>query len=182
MEKKVAIKKAKPKNVSRRTVFRTAVSFSYDASATRNPNWRSRCGCDQTSTCNTLQWGQSYIRFNNQSGRYKIRVYLRSYGKQTWWNPNRTFAQNWDLFVAAPSTYIRFTSGIIEPRASAAGYFRNGNNDTSGGGQAGTIGIEIFDTNGVRVNRIFFWPPNWDPWGMLWMRCGHDYNFNFFEK
>lgn len=181
MIKKTAARIIKPTKIPRRSAFRVAVSFSYDATATRNPNWRSRCGCNQFDSCNSLQWGQSFIRFNNQSGRYKIRVYLRSYGKQRWWNPQRTFAQNWDAFINAPSAYIRFNSGIIEPRANGAGYFRNGNNDTSGGGQAGTIGIEIFDRNGVRVNRILFWPANWESWGTLWMRCGHDYNFNFFE-
>ncbi|AOZ94907.1 hypothetical protein [Paenibacillus crassostreae] len=174
--------KFRPTKSPRRTAIRATADFSYDASAVRNGNWRSRCGCNQFDSCNTLQWGQSYITINNQSGRYKLKFYLRSYGKQHWWNPSRTFDENWNAFVNTPHTaYIRFDSGIIQPRASGGGYFRNGNNDTGFGGQAGTIGVEIFDSTGTRVRRILFWPKSWTNWGTLWMRCGHDYNFNFFE-
>lgn len=175
------VRKFRAINTTRQTTkFRATQSFDYDASAERNGNWRRRCGCNQFDSCNTLQWGQSYITFNNQSGRYKLRFHLRSYGKDYWWRPERTFDQNWNWFINPYSSYVRFDSGIIGPRSSGGGYFYNGNNNTKGG-QAGTIGVEVFDSNNTLVRRILFWPATWTNWGTLWMRCGHDYNFNFFE-
>ncbi|TYP67384.1 hypothetical protein [Paenibacillus methanolicus] len=156
-----------------------AQSFSFDATASRNGNWRSRCGCDQFSTCNTLQSGQSYITINNQSGRYKIKVYINSYGREVW-GKLPTFDQRWNAFVNGPSSYIRYRSGIIEPRGAGGGYFQSGNNDTFNG-QAGTLGIEIFDRNNNRVNRILWYSQTWGTWGTKWLRCGHDYTFNFYE-
>lgn len=127
----------------------------------------------------TLQWGQSYITINNQSGRYKIKIYINSYGREVW-GRGATFDERWNAFVnPGASSYIRYRSGIINPRGTGGATSVTETMILLVG--AGTLGLEVFDQNNNSVRRILWYSQTWESWGAKWLRCGQDYTFSFYE-
>lgn len=153
------------------------------AGASKNGNWRSRCGCDRTGICTTSQHGTSYVAVDYNLGRgrgkYDIRAVINHYG--------RDYYENWEDFQFAfeNSTYGLVRTGRLYGQGSPGreGYFSTGGNQTPGD-HDGTLGVEVFDpgTN----NRLYWalWDFNsgWQNWGDQWLHCGHDYGFWFSDN
>lgn len=153
--------------------------------AEKNPNWRARCGCSQHGTCSTLNRGKSYaaVDYNHGvgPGKYKIKVWIKHFGKEYYGKPS-TFAERWRKFKNAPASYTHFQTDILSgPNAPGRqGYFMNDNNDTVGP-QTGTLGLEVYDKNtGEHVwGSLYYFDEGFGNWGNEWLRCGHDYGFQF---
>ena len=154
--------------------------------AKKNPNFRSRCRCDQTGPCNSAGWGSSYVtidyNYKHLVSNYRIVVRLRHYGIDYYKRNNDV----WTGFVKAPAAYCLWTSSILSGPAAPGrdGYFMTGNNQTPPP-PTGTVGVEAVVPDGS--NRLVWWGlwdfnAGWDDWGKEWLRCGHDYWFWFEDQ
>lgn len=153
--------------------------------AEKNPNFRRRCGCDSFGSCPSTNHGTSYVAvdYNHRKGpgKYNIRVWIKHYGKEYYgrWN---TFEERWRKFQNAPRSYTHFTSAILSgPNASGRqNYFRNGHNDTPGL-RTGTLGLEVYDKRTGRSvwRALYYFDSGFGSFGREWLRCGHDYGFQF---
>jgi len=156
--------------------------------ANKNPNFRGRCGCDSIGTCSSLNRGQSYAavdyNYGVGPGKYNIKVWIKHYGKDYYGKPN-TFEERWRLFQHAPLSYNHFQTKIITGPGSPGreGYFQNDNNDTPGL-QTGTLGLEVYDkkTGNSVWRSLYYFDEGFGQWGKEWLRCGHDYGFEFKDR
>lgn len=156
--------------------------------AERNPNFRKRCGCDDFGSCPSTNHGTSYaaVDYNHGvgPGKYNIKVWIKHYGKEYYGTPN-TFEERWRKFQNAPRAYNHFKTEILSgPGAPGRqGYFENGNNQTRGL-RTGTLGLEVYDkTTGKSVWRsLYYFDQGFGDWGREWLRCGHDYGFQFKDR
>ncbi|MED0945965.1 hypothetical protein [Bacillus mycoides] len=154
----------------------------------KNRNFRGRCGCSQHGPCSSLNRGNSYVAVDYNHGvgpgKYNIQVCIKHYGKEYYGKEN-TFEKRWNKFKRAPSSYVHFcTNKLSGPNAPGRqGYFQNDNNDTPGR-QTGTLGLEVFDKRtGASVYRALYYFVNVFPnLGDEWLRCGHDFGFQFKDK
>jgi len=140
-----------------------------------NDNWRSRCGCDSSGTCDTNDNGLSYVSMDYGYGQphanYAIIVRIRRYQYHTW-----------DDFIGAHAAYCLFATKkwLTGPGAPGReGYFNTGNNQTPQPNQ-GTLGVEAWDK--AKQHRLWWglwWLKQFPRWGENWLHCGMDYCFWF---
>ncbi|EPY6430556.1 hypothetical protein [Clostridium sporogenes] len=159
--------------------------------ANKNPNFRKRCGCDDVSSCPSTNFGTSYVAVDYNHGvgpgKYKIKVWIKHYGKEYYGKPG-TFEERWRKFQNAPRAYNHFSTDILPgPGAPGRqGYFRNGNNDTPASPyrNTGTLGLEVYDkrTNKSIWRALYYFDQGFGNWGREWLRCGHDYGFQFRDR
>ncbi|WP_394548830.1 hypothetical protein [Priestia aryabhattai] len=174
-----------PDDVSSAEERETAPVILTQSWATRNANFRSRCGCDSIGSCPSTNHGQSYAavdyNYGVGPGKYNIRVWIKHYGKENY-GQGDTFEKRWNSFQRAPNSYNHFTTSILSgPGAPGrAGYFKNGNNDTPGL-RTGTLGLEVYDkrTGNSVWRALYYFDGGFGNWGREWLRCGHDYGFEF---
>ncbi|MED3977161.1 hypothetical protein P4639_27805 [Priestia megaterium] len=151
--------------------------------ATKNGNFRSRCGCGSIESCSSENHGKSYVNIDYNygvgKGKYKIRVSINHYGADYYGN-NHEIA--WNKFINAPNAYHLFTTHKLDgPGAPGrGGYFQSGNNDTPGR-HTGALGLEVFDRNTDKTvwTALWYFKNGFGNWGDQWLRCGHDYAFWF---
>lgn len=159
--------------------------------ANKNSNFRRRCGCDAFGSCPSTNFGTSYAavdyNFGVGPGKYKIKVWIKHYGKE-YYGSRPTFEERWRLFQRAPKSYNHFSTAILPgPGAPGrAGYFQNGNNNTphSPYRNTGTLGLEVYDkvTNKSIWRALYYFEEGFGDWGREWLRCGHDYGFQFRDR
>ncbi|OLS35448.1 hypothetical protein [Bacillus sp. MRMR6] len=177
-----------PDEVSSEEYRQNAPVVLINSWATKNPNFRKRCGCDDVSTCPSTNHGQSYAavdyNYGKGPGKYNIKVWIKHYGKENYgkWP---TFEERWRQFQRAPIAYNHFQTAILPgPNAPGRqGYFRNGNNQTPGL-RTGTLGLEVYDKRtGSSVWRsLYYFDQGFGSFGREWLRCGHDYGFQFEDR
>lgn len=183
MKKKIVVKrKLRSKKIFRRSASASQVDYILQSSRSRNPSWQSRCGCNIFPySCQFSDSGQSFMTIRNQTSK-AIRVRLNLYGRE-FWDRGNTFDEKWSRFLG--ETYRIFDSGIIQPGATGSGYFYNNTRRQRGGrtigNGRGTLGLQVHDPRTYETIYRALWfeqPPNL---GDLWLRCGHDYTFTFYE-
>ncbi|MCY9005649.1 hypothetical protein [Peribacillus frigoritolerans] len=154
--------------------------------ATKNPNFRKRCGCDDIGSCSSLNHGESYATVGYRGvgrGKYRIQVQINHNGKE-YYGAESNFEKQWYLFKNSPHPTHLFKTNILFAGADAPGregYFRTGDNNTSGR-HTGTLGLEVFDkhTNKSIFRALYFFENGFgNNWGDQWLRCGHDFYFIF---
>jgi hypothetical protein len=158
------------------SVLATRIRFA-GGNHVNSPNWRSRCGCDQTGPCTTLKHGTSYVAvdYNYGIGRgaFDIVVYIRHYGRDYFGN------RPWDQFVNCAAAYKLWRSGRLTGPGSPGreGYFSSGNNQTAGD-HKGTLGVAAYlpGTDTMAWNCRWYFDGPGDGWGAEWLHCGKDYN------
>ncbi|AOZ94069.1 hypothetical protein [Paenibacillus crassostreae] len=171
------------------SITQTRPVFLYAYNVQRNANFRARCGCSPIGTCNSLNRGTSFCTVDYNAGvpaaaKYRIKVYIKHYGREYYNRGDTNFETIWRRFINAPSSYNHFTTAILDGPGSPgrAGYFQNDNNDTPGP-NTGTLGLQVFDrtTNPpVTVYRaLWYFDQGFANFGREWLRCGHDYAFLF---
>lgn len=156
--------------------------------AEKNPNFRGRCGCNPVGTCSSLNRGTSYVAVDYNHGvgpgKYNIKVWIKHYGKE-YYGRHSTHAERWRSFIRAPASYNHFQTSILTGPNSPGrqGYMQNDNNDTPGL-QTGTLGLEVYDKKtGKSVWRsLYYFDSGFGSWGREWLRCGHDYGFQFKDR
>lgn len=146
--------------------------------------FREQCGCTPGGSCSSKNRGVSFVavdyNFGVGPGKYDIQVCINHYGKEYYGTEN-TFEKRWYKFKHAPLAYIHFcTQKLSGPNAPGRqGLFQNDNNETYGK-QTGTLGLEVFDKRtGESVYRSLYYFETGFPWGEEWLRCGHNYGFQF---
>ncbi|WP_155894683.1 hypothetical protein [Bacillus sp. 37MA] len=108
-----------------------------NAWATRNPNFRGRCGCSSIGACSDLNRGKSYaaVDYNHGvgPGKYNIKVWIKHHGKE-YYGKHATHEQRWSSFINAPRSHNLFSTSILTGPSSPGreDYFDNDNNDTHG--------------------------------------------------
>ncbi len=135
--------------------------------ASRNGNWRSRCGCDDAGTCSTRYSGKSYFTFTNETDR-RVILYLA-------------------YFKHSECSSVRGPNALRSPyvfdaasRGSAGKYITNvydcGQNFCTKTLEA-TICFDVYDASGTNVQTTYRLNPDFEERGEDWLHCGQDFEY-----